>query len=61
MADLDPVVYPQCKVGFAPDTAVCLICKIPLVSDDESGETPAPVSLTDDLASLEGLRTAESE
>ena len=61
MADLDSVVCPQCKVGFAPDTAVCPICKIPLVSADESGETPAPVILTDDLTSLEGLRTADSD
>jgi RNA polymerase subunit RPABC4/transcription elongation factor Spt4 len=61
MADLDSVVCPQCKVGFAPDTTVCPICKIPFVPEDESGETPAPVIVTDDLASLEGLRTADSD
>ena len=59
MADIHEVVCPQCKVGFAPDTAVCPICKISLVSEDEPGEPPAPVILTDDLSSLEGLRTAD--
>jgi rubredoxin len=43
MADLDEVVCPQCKVGFAPDTMVCPICQVSLVSEDEFRETPAPV------------------
>ena len=63
MADFDSVVCPKCKVGFAPDTAICPICKIPLVSEDEfedeSGETPEPVILDDDLSSLKELRTAD--
>jgi len=58
MADYDSVFCPKCKVGFAPDTAICPICKIPLASEDESGETPEPVILDDDLSSLEKLRTA---
>jgi RNA polymerase subunit RPABC4/transcription elongation factor Spt4 len=63
MADFDSVVCPQCKVGFAPDTAICPICKIPLVSEDEfedePGETPEPVILEDDLSSLKELRAAD--
>jgi RNA polymerase subunit RPABC4/transcription elongation factor Spt4 len=63
MADFDSVVCPQCKVGFAPDTAICPICKIPLVSEDEfedePGETPEPVILDDDLSSLIELRAAD--
>jgi RNA polymerase subunit RPABC4/transcription elongation factor Spt4 len=63
MADFGEAVCPQCKVGFAPDTAICPICKIQLVSKDESvdelSETPAPVILDDDLSSLEKLRTAD--
>jgi RNA polymerase subunit RPABC4/transcription elongation factor Spt4 len=63
MADFDSVLCPKCKVGFSPDTEVCPICKIPLVSkdefEDEPGETPAPVILEDDLSSLKELRTAD--
>jgi hypothetical protein len=63
MADSDSVFCPQCKVGFAPDTAICPICKIPLVSEDEfeaePGEIPEPVILEDDLSSLKELRTAD--
>jgi RNA polymerase subunit RPABC4/transcription elongation factor Spt4 len=58
MSDLHEVVCPRCKVGFAPDTAICPICKIPLVSEDWPSETPTPVILTDDLSSLEELRAA---
>jgi hypothetical protein len=63
MADFDSVVCPQCKVGFAPDTATCPICKIPLASEDEfedePEETPEPVLLDDDLSSLKKLRAAD--
>jgi hypothetical protein len=63
MADLGEVVCPKCKVGFSPDTAICPICKIPLISkgepEDEFSETPAPVILDDDLSSLKELRTAD--
>ncbi len=63
MADIQEVFCPRCKVGFAPDTVVCPICKSSLVSEDvaedELDETPAPVILTDDLSSLEGVRTAD--
>jgi RNA polymerase subunit RPABC4/transcription elongation factor Spt4 len=63
MADYDSVFCPKCKVGFAPDTAICPICKIPLTSEDdfedEPGETPEPVILDDDLSSLKELRTAD--
>jgi RNA polymerase subunit RPABC4/transcription elongation factor Spt4 len=66
MVDSDSVVCPKCNVGFAPDTAVCPICKIPLVSEDESdelvdefSEIPAPIILDDDLSSLNKLRTAD--
>ncbi len=62
MADFDSVVCQKCKVGFAPDTAICPICKVPLVSEDEFeddlSETPEPVILDDDLSSVEELRTA---
>jgi len=62
MADADSVFCPKCNVGFAPDTAVCPICKIPLTSEeefeDETGEIPEPVLLDDDLSSLKELRTA---
>jgi RNA polymerase subunit RPABC4/transcription elongation factor Spt4 len=59
MTDLNEVVCPRCKIGFAPDTAICPICKIPLISEDWADETPAPVILTDDLSSLEELRAAD--
>jgi RNA polymerase subunit RPABC4/transcription elongation factor Spt4 len=59
MADIHEVVCPRCKVGFAPDTVVCPICKIVLVPRDEVSKTPAPVMLTDDLSSLEKVRTAD--
>lgn len=63
MADYDSVFCPKCKVGFAPDTAICPICKIPLTSEeefeDEPGEIPEPVILDDDLPLLKELRTAE--
>src|SRR3989304_5068707 len=62
MADSDSVFCPKCKVGFAPDTAICPICKIPLTYEDdfedEPSETPEPVILDDDLSSLKELRTA---
>src|SRR5512136_885624 len=63
MADLGEVVCPKCKIGFAPDTAICPICKIRLVSggepEDEFSETPALIILEDDLSSLKKLRTAD--
>jgi RNA polymerase subunit RPABC4/transcription elongation factor Spt4 len=59
MADLDEVICPRCKLGFAPDTATCPICNIPLVSEEWSNETPSPVILTDDLSSLKELRAAD--
>ncbi len=63
MADYHSVVCPKCKVGFAPDTEVCPICKIPLVSGDEfeeeSGETPKPIILDDDISSLKEVRSAD--
>ncbi len=63
MVDIHEVFCPRCKVGFAPDTVVCPICKSSLVAEDvaedELDQTPAPVILTDDLSSLEGLRTAD--
>jgi RNA polymerase subunit RPABC4/transcription elongation factor Spt4 len=62
MTGSDSVFCPKCNVGFAPDTAICPICKIPLTSEDdfedEPGETPEPVILDDDLSSLKPLRTA---
>ncbi len=63
MADFDSVVCPKCKVGFAPGTDTCPICKIPLVPEDEfedePGETPEPIILDDDISSLKELRTAD--
>jgi RNA polymerase subunit RPABC4/transcription elongation factor Spt4 len=63
MADYDSVVCPKCKLGFAPGTAICPICKIPLASEDEfqeePGETPEPIILDDDISSLQKLRTAD--
>jgi hypothetical protein len=63
MADPDSVVCSKCKVGFAPGTETCPICKIPLVSEDEfedePGETPEPIILDDDISSLKELRTAD--
>jgi RNA polymerase subunit RPABC4/transcription elongation factor Spt4 len=63
MANYDSVVCPKCKVGFAPDTETCPICKIPLVSgeefEDEPGETPEPIILDDDISSLKELRSAD--
>ena len=51
MADSDSVVCSKCKVGFAPGTEACPICKIPLVSEDEfedePGEIPEPIILDD--------------
>lgn len=58
MANSDPVFCPQCKIGFAPDTALCPICKVALVCRDDLSETPTPVVLQDDLSSLQELRTA---
>jgi RNA polymerase subunit RPABC4/transcription elongation factor Spt4 len=62
MADSDSVFCPKCNVGFAPDTAICPICRVPLTSEydfeDEPGEAPEPVILDDDLSSLKELRTA---
>jgi hypothetical protein len=63
MAVLNSVFCPKCNVGFAPDIAICPICKIPLTSEDdfknEPIETPEPVILDDDLSSLKQLRTAD--
>ncbi|HUL29649.1 MAG TPA: zinc ribbon domain-containing protein [Thermodesulfobacteriota bacterium] len=63
MADYDSVYCPKCKVGFAPDTAICPICKVPLTSEDEfedeDREIPEPVIIEDDLSSLKKLRTAD--
>ena len=63
MADSDSVVCSKCKVGFAPETKTCPICKIPLVSEeefeDEPGEIPEPIILDDDISSLKELRTAD--
>ena len=59
MADIQEVFCPRCKIGFAPDTAVCPICKTSLVPEEEVSEPPAPVILTDDLSSLEILRAAD--
>jgi hypothetical protein len=69
MGDLDSVVCPRCKIGCSPDTALCPICNIPLVSEDrfedepedEYEETPVAVILTDDLLSLKELRAANPE
>src|SRR5512135_3141376 len=64
MANFDSVYCPKCKVGFAPGIAVCPFCNIPLTSErdveveEESGETPEPVIIEDDLSSLKELRTA---
>ncbi len=62
MAGSNSVFCPKCNVGFAPDTAVCPICKIPLASEeefeDEPGESPEPVILDDDVSSVKELRTA---
>ena len=62
MADSDSVFCPKCNVGFAPDTAVCPICKIPFTFQDEYeddlDETHEPVIIDDDLSSLKELRTA---
>ncbi len=64
MADFDSAVCPKCKVGFAPDTATCPICKTPLTSEDdledEPAEMPEPVILDDDLSFLKELRTADA-
>ena len=60
MINVDPVVCPQCKVGFAPGTVLCPICKITLISGGDAGQVPAPVVLSDDLWTLEELRTASS-
>lgn len=57
MEDTDPLFCPQCKIGFAPNTASCPVCKIALVSKDELSEDRAPVTLQDDLSSLAQLRT----
>ncbi len=63
MADYDSVFCPKCKVGFAPETAICPICHVPLASEgdfeDDPGEIPEPVILDDDLSSLKELRTAD--
>jgi len=63
MADYDSVFCPKCRVGFAPDTAICPVCKIPLTSEqdfeDEPGEVPEPVILEDDISSLKELRRAD--
>jgi RNA polymerase subunit RPABC4/transcription elongation factor Spt4 len=63
VADFDSVFCPKCNVGFAPDTAICPICNIPLTTEDdfedEAGEAPEPVILDDDLSSLKELRTAD--
>ena len=63
MADYDSVFCPKCKVGFAPDTAICPICKIPLTSEDEfedePSEIPKPMIIDDDISSLKELRTAD--
>jgi RNA polymerase subunit RPABC4/transcription elongation factor Spt4 len=63
MADSDSVFCPNCKVGFAPDTATCPICKIPLTSEDDFGDESAeilePVILDDDISFLKELRTAD--
>lgn len=61
MGDLQPAVCPKCKIGFAPDTVVCPICKVELTSGDEPSAAPAPVVLQDDLSSLEELRTAAAD
>lgn len=62
MPHADSVFCPKCNVGFAPDTAICPICKIPLSSQDEYqddlDETPEPVIIDDDISSLKELRTA---
>ena len=63
MADYASVFCPKCKVGFAPDTAICPICKIRLIPEeefeDEPGEIPEPVIIDDDTSSLKELRTAD--
>ena len=65
MGDLDEAFCPRCGVGFAPDTRICPICKIPLVSEagdeDEESETPEPIILDDAVSSLEKLRTGGVE
>jgi len=65
MGDLGEAVCPRCGVGFAPDTTICPICKIPLVfeAEDEDGEseTPEPIILDDAVSSLEKLRTGGVE
>jgi RNA polymerase subunit RPABC4/transcription elongation factor Spt4 len=63
MADFDSVVCRKCKVGFAPGTAICPICRIPIASEEafeeEPGETPKPIILDDDISSLKELRSAD--
>jgi hypothetical protein len=63
MVDLDSVFCPKCNVGFAPDTRICPICKIPLTSEADFGDEPKeasePMILDDDLSSLKELRTAD--
>ncbi len=63
MADYDSVYCPKCRVGFAPNTAICPICKIPLASveelGDDPGKIPEPVIVDDDLSSLQKLRAAD--
>jgi hypothetical protein len=61
MESFDPIVCPQCKLGFAPGTTLCPVCKVGLLSGDEPNETPLPVILQDDLSYLEELRTAAAE
>jgi hypothetical protein len=65
MAGLDSVICPRCRVGFAPDTISCPICRGPLVSDEgleeDYEETPAPILLDDDVESLKELRTAGTD
>jgi hypothetical protein len=47
------------SLPLTPDKEVCPICKTSLVSEDEVSETPVPVILTDDLSSLEKVRTTD--
>ncbi len=58
MGDLYEVVCPNCKIGFAPNTRICPICNIPLISKiHEQRAGSEPIIVKDALSSLQKLRT----